>query len=76
MNMVLAMMLGVSIVLAMIALLALLWGVRSGQFDERDKFLDVVHRDDEDELNDAYKMQKRKEKALKKEREKNYRPPD
>jgi cbb3-type cytochrome oxidase maturation protein len=75
-NVVIAMMLGVSIILAAVALLALLWGLRSGQFDERDKFLDTVHKDGEDELNDAYVMQKRKEEAKKRDKEKNYRPPD
>lgn len=76
-NIVIAMMLGVSIVLATLALFALLWGLRSGQFDDRDKFLDTVHKDGEDELNEAYTMQKRKEEAQKRAREKkDYRPPD
>jgi cbb3-type cytochrome oxidase maturation protein len=69
-------MLSVSVILAGAALLALLWGLKSGQFEDRDKFLDAVHKDGEDELNDAYIMQKRKEEAKKRDREKNYRPPD
>lgn len=75
-NYILAMMLGISIILATIALLTLLWGLRNGQFDDRNKFLDIVHSDGEDELNDAYTMDKRKKEAEKRNKERNYRPPD
>ncbi|MFV0481266.1 MAG: cbb3-type cytochrome oxidase assembly protein CcoS [Campylobacteraceae bacterium] len=75
-NFVVAMMLGVSIFLAAIALLALLWGLKRGYFDDRNKFLDIVHSDSEDDLNDAVIMEKRKEEAKRKDKEKNYRPPD
>ncbi len=67
---VVAMMLGASLVLGGIALIAFLWGIKSGQFDDKEKFLNAALFDDEAELNDAAD-QERKKRALKK---KNYRP--
>ena len=67
---VVAMMLGASLVLGGIALIAFLWGIKSGQFDDKEKFLNSALYDDESELNDAAE-QERKKKKLK---EKNYRP--
>ena len=71
---IIAIMIGVSTFLGALGLIALLWGVRTGQFDDEKKFLNGAHFDSEDELNDAIKMEKRRKKAQ--EREKNYRPPD
>ena len=68
-NWVIAMMLGASIVLGAIALFAFLWAIKSGQFDDEEKFLNAAKFDGEEELNDAVKKEKKKE-ALKKE----YRP--
>lgn len=59
------MMLGVSIFLGAIALVAFLWGITSGQFDDEAKFLGAVKFDGEDDLNDAME-QERKHKKLKK----------
>ena len=67
---VIAMMLGASIFLGAIALLAFLWGIKTGQFDDKEKFLNQALYDDEDELNTAAEQERKKE-ALKK---KNYRP--
>ncbi len=71
---IIAVMIGVSTFLGALGLIALLWGVKTGQFDDENKFLNGAHFDSEDELNDAVKMQERRKRA--KEREKNYRPPD
>jgi cbb3-type cytochrome oxidase maturation protein len=64
-----AMMLGGSIFLGGLALLAFLWALKNGQFDDEERFLNAVKFDGEDELNDAANLQRKKEK-LKKE----YRP--
>jgi cbb3-type cytochrome oxidase maturation protein len=64
-----AMMLGGSIFLGGLALIAFLWAVKSGQFDDEEKFLNAVKYDGVDELNDA-KNREDKKKKLKRE----YRP--
>ena len=69
-NWVVAMMLGASLFLGGLALFAFLWAVKSGQFDDEEKFLNAVKFDSEDDLNDAANSEK-KRKELKK---KNYRP--
>jgi len=71
---ILSMMIGISTFLGALGLLALIWGIKTGQFDDRQKFLEATKYDDEDALNDAAMMQKRREQ--KKNREKNYSPPD
>ncbi len=71
-----AMMIGVSIFLGLIGLAGLLWGVKTGQFDDEKRFLDGVRNDGVDDLRDAAKLESRKKEAMKKHREKNYRPPD
>ncbi|WP_345992923.1 cbb3-type cytochrome oxidase assembly protein CcoS [Sulfurimonas sp. HSL-1716] len=63
---VIAMMLGVSIFLGSIALAAFLWGIKSGQFDDEEKFLNAVKFDGEEELNDAALQQKKRDKLKKK----------
>lgn len=62
---VIAMMLGASLVLGATALVAFLWGINNGQFDDEKKMMSQVHFDDEKELNDAAE-QDRKREALKK----------
>ncbi len=69
-------MLGVSTFLGAIGLIALLWGVRTGQFDDQSKFIDAARYDNEEELRDAVMMEEKKKKALKKKREKSYKPAD
>ncbi len=65
-----ALMLGVSTLLGAFGLIALLWGLKSGQFDDQRKFLDGARFDGEEELRDAVKMEQKREEALKKRREK------
>lgn len=69
-NWVVAMMLGASLFLGGIALIAFLWGIKTGQFDDANRMMNQVQFDDESELNDASDQQKKRE-ALKK---KEYRP--
>ena len=64
-----AMMLGASIFLGAIALVAFLWALKSGQFDDEEKFLNAVKFDNEEDLNDAYNQEQKKEKLKRK-----YRP--
>lgn len=66
-----AMMIGVSLFLGAIALVAFIWGIRTGQFDDENKMMNAMHYDSEDELNDAVKLEKKKA-ILKKKKE--YRP--
>lgn len=68
-NWVIAMMLGVSIFLGAVALIAFLWAIKNGQFDDEEKFLNATKFDGVDELNDAIKQEEKKE-ALKR----NYKP--
>ena len=66
---IIVMMMGVSIFLGSLALGAFLWAIKNGQFDDEDKFLNATKFDGEDELNDAYELEKKKEEL-----KKNYRP--
>jgi cbb3-type cytochrome oxidase maturation protein len=68
-NWVIIMMLGVSVFLGAVALVAFLWAIKNGQFDDEKKFLNAAKFDGEDELNDALKQEQKKE-ALRK----SYRP--
>jgi len=77
-------MIGVSTFLGALGLIALLWGVKTGQFDDQSKFIDAARYDGEDELRDAAMMQdkqdeqkkKARQKKKEKEKQKNYMPPD
>jgi cbb3-type cytochrome oxidase maturation protein len=69
---VIIMMLGVSVFLGSLALLGIMWAIKTGQFDDKEKFLNQVQFDGEDELNDAAKRAEKK-KAMKKKKEE-YRP--
>ncbi len=55
----------VSIGLGSLGLCAFLWGLKTGQFDDKNKFLDGALYDGEDDLNVAKKIQDRKEKNIK-----------
>lgn len=65
-NMIVVMMLGGSVFLGGIALLAFLWAVKNGQFDDEEKFLNAVKFDNEDDLNDAVKQEKKRDELKKK----------
>ncbi len=77
-------MIGISTLLGATGLAALLWGVRTGQFDDQSKFIDAARYDNEEDLRDAAMMEEKK-KARKKKKEaqeaekkkkKNYMPAD
>ncbi len=74
-------MIGVSTFLGALGLIALLWGVKTGQFDDQSKFIDAARFDGEEELRDAAMMEQKKKEQKKKraeEKEKttNYMPAD
>lgn len=75
---VIAMMLTASIALGAFGLWALLWGLRTGQFDDPKKFLDGAQLDSEEALQDAIMLEKKKEEILGKREKKEggYAPPD
>lgn len=54
-NGMIAIMLGVSILIGLLGLIAFIWGLRSGQFDDEKKFTQGLLMDGVDELNEAYK---------------------
>ena len=66
-------MISVSTFLGALGLLALLWGVKTGQFDDQSKFIDGARYDSEEDMRDAKMMEDRKRKRQE-DREKNYRP--
>ena len=59
-------MISVSTFLGALGLIALLWGVKTGQFDDQSKFIDAARFDGEEELRDAAMMQEKKEEQKKK----------
>jgi len=69
---VIAMMLGVSVFLGSIAVVALMWAIKKGQFDDKEKFLNSALYDDVDELNDAVRLEKKREELKRKKED--YRP--
>jgi len=70
-------MISVSTFLGALGLVALLWGVKSGQFDDHSKFIDATRYDNEEDLRDAAMMdQKRKARKKEKKEKKEYMPPD
>ena len=64
------MMLGVSLFLGGIALFAFLWGLKSGQFDDEEKFLNAAKFDNEEDLQSAVEAERKKEELLAKKRAK------
>jgi len=71
---ILAMMLGVSTLLGAFGLFALLWGHKSGQFEDKHKFLDAALYDGEEELKDAVMMEKKREELEQKRKDKKVMP--
>lgn len=71
-----AMMLGASTLLGAFGLWALLWGIKSGQFDDHQKFLDGAQFDSEEALHDAVMLEEKKKKSIEKKKEAGYAPPD
>ncbi|NLC28261.1 MAG: cbb3-type cytochrome oxidase assembly protein CcoS [Campylobacteraceae bacterium] len=71
-----AMMIGVSMFLGACALVALLWGLKTGQFEDQNKFINGAQFDGEDELRDAVMMERRRKRAQEKREKSGYKPPD
>ncbi len=71
---ILAMMLGVSTLLGAFGLFALLWGHKTGQFEDKHKFLDGALYDGEEELKDAVLMEKKKKEVKEKRKDKRVMP--
>ena len=70
-------MIGVSTFLGAIGLIALIWAVRTGQFDDHSKFVDAVRHDNEEDLQDAAMMEEKRKRYSEKEKSrKDYMPPD
>jgi cbb3-type cytochrome oxidase maturation protein len=70
------MMISVSLFLGGFGVAAFIWALRTGQFDDRSKFLDAVHHDSVEDLNEAAMLEQRKKEAIKRKKEKGYMPPD
>ena len=68
-------MISVSTFLGALGLIALLWGVKTGQFDDQSKFIDAARYDGDEELQDAVMMEE-KRLQQKKKKEKKYMPAD
>ena len=64
-NWVIAMMLGASIFLGAVALFAFLWAIKNGQFDDEEKFLNAAKFDNQEDLNDAVSIEKKREELKK-----------
>jgi len=64
-NWVMIMMLSGSLFLGAIALFGFMWAVRNGQFDDEEKYLNATKFDNEEDLNDAADMQRKKEELKK-----------
>jgi len=69
-------MLGISTLLGATGLVALLWGVKTGQFDDKSKFLDAARFDNEEELRDAVMMEEKQKARKQKQQKKKYMPAD
>ncbi len=58
---ILTIMLVVSVLMGLIGLIAFLWGVKSGQFDDEKHMLESVLYDSTSDLNEAVLQEKRQE---------------
>ncbi|MGL2865131.1 cbb3-type cytochrome oxidase assembly protein CcoS [Helicobacter pylori] len=56
---ILTIMLVVSVLMGLVGLIAFLWGVRSGQFDDEKRMLESVLYDSASDLNEAISQEKR-----------------
>ena len=59
-NGIVIMMIGVSLLLGAIGLVGVIWAIRTGQFDDKDKMMNTVLDDGEDALNEAAEKERRK----------------
>ncbi|GAA8286215.1 cbb3-type cytochrome oxidase assembly protein CcoS [Helicobacter pylori] len=58
---ILTIMLVVSVLMGLVGLIAFLWGVKSGQFDDEKRMLESVLYDSASDLNEAVSQEKRQE---------------
>ncbi|GAA7091932.1 cbb3-type cytochrome oxidase assembly protein CcoS [Helicobacter pylori] len=58
---ILTIMLVVSVLMGLVGLIAFLWGVKSGQFDDEKRMLESVLYDSISDLNEAILQEKRQE---------------
>ncbi|WQR84370.1 cbb3-type cytochrome oxidase assembly protein CcoS [Helicobacter pylori] len=58
---ILTIMLVVSVLMGLVGLIAFLWGVKSGQFDDEKRMLESVLYDNASDLNEAILQEKRQE---------------
>ncbi|CAX29744.1 cbb3-type cytochrome oxidase assembly protein CcoS [Helicobacter pylori] len=56
---ILTIMLVVSVLMGLVGLIAFLWGVKSGQFDDEKRMLESVLYDSASDLNEAISQEKR-----------------
>ncbi len=59
-NGIVMMMMGISLLLGAFALIGVIWAIKTGQFDDEEKKMDLVHFDGEEELNEAAEKERRK----------------
>ena len=59
-NGIVIMMLGISLMLGAMAMFGVLWAIKTGQFDDKDKNMNTVLDDGEDALNEAAEKERRK----------------
>jgi cbb3-type cytochrome oxidase maturation protein len=71
-NWLIVMMLSASILLGAFGLWALLWGLKTGQFDDPKKFIDGALLDSEEALHDAINLENRKKELKKKKAQDHY----
>ncbi|MCH5313143.1 MAG: cbb3-type cytochrome oxidase assembly protein CcoS [Helicobacter sp.] len=64
-----AVMLGVSLVLGLFGLLAFIWGLKNGQFDDANKMMQGVLFDSVEDLNLAAKADKKQKKTMTQDKE-------
>jgi len=67
---IIAMMLGASTLLGAFGLWALLWGLKTGQFEDPQKFLNAANLDTEESLQDAIDMENKRKSIVKKRKKK------
>lgn len=56
-------MLGVSVFIGLLGLIAFIWGLRTGQFDDENKMMQGVLFDGEEDLNDKARVEQKKKEA-------------
>ncbi len=63
-------MLGISLLLGALALIGVIWAIKTGQFDDKDKMMNSVLFDGEDALNEAVEKERRKKEYSSENKEK------